>query len=108
MNEEWFGRLEKHFDSRFDAVEKLITSNDNRNAMEHEKLRGSIEKLFEENKAQNAEVDTRFFKTGERIGKIEAESARMDERHKMSIWFVGIGVTVISGIVSFAIKMIGG
>ena len=40
------------------------------------------------------------------MGETEKALARMDERHKMTVWFVGLGVGIVSGVVSFVMNLI--
>ena len=106
MEKELFDQLKELLTEKFNHLEKTIQGIEDRNTEDHRTMKQQIGELFEENKKQNKEVDERFDRHGVRMGKHEAEQARMDERHKMAIWFVGLGVGVASGIVSFVISLI--
>jgi ElaB/YqjD/DUF883 family membrane-anchored ribosome-binding protein len=106
MEMDTLSQLKELLTTRFDHLEKVIQGNEDRNSEDHKGMKRNIAELYEENKTQNKEIDDRFDKQGERMGKTEQALARMDERHKMTVWFVGLAVGVVSGVVSFVISLI--
>jgi hypothetical protein len=107
MDQALFDQLKELLTAKFDHLEKTIQGNEDRNTADHNSMRHQIAELFEENKKQNKEFDERFDKQGQRMGKHEADLARMDERHKLTAWFIGLGVGVVSGIVGFVMNLMG-
>jgi ElaB/YqjD/DUF883 family membrane-anchored ribosome-binding protein len=106
MEMDTLSQLKELLTTRFDHLEKVIQGNEDRNSEDHKGMKRNIAELYEENKTQNKEIDERFDKQGERMGKTEQALARMDERHKMTAWFIGLGVGVVSGIVGFVMNLI--
>jgi regulator of replication initiation timing len=118
MEQQLFNQLKELLIEKFNHLEQTIKGIEDRNAEDHRALRGSINELFVENKKLTADqttienklqesIEKKSEAQGQRMGKIETELARQDEKFKnssknqsLALVVVGLIFTAVSVLIS--------